>query len=250
MQVAFELRPETAHLRNRTNRAEGRAPCLSLSPKLMNRSWTIMTSKSEPPATIEVVRSSVSCSSQLVRLKDFSNPQFVRGRSFFVEGLWRLVQWAFVSSWIPGDAHRRWLLRAFGARVGRRVVLATRIRVTFPWRLEIGDYSWVGENVWIDNLDKVTIALNCCISQGAYLCTGSHDWSRPTFDLITRPIDIKEGAWIAARTTVGPGVTVGEGAVLGLGGVANHDLEPWTIYIGVPATPIRTRVIAAAGADR
>jgi putative colanic acid biosynthesis acetyltransferase WcaF len=210
----------------------------------------IMTSEFESPGRAEAARWGVSSTPPLVYLKDFSNPQFVRGRSFFIEGLWRLVQWAFVSSWIPGAAHRRWLLRAFGARVGCGVVITPRIRVTYPWRLEIGDYSWVGEAVWIDNLDKVTIASNCCISQDAYLCTGSHDWSRPTFDLITGPIDIKEGAWIAARSTVGPGVTVGEGAVLGLGSVATRDLEPWTVYLGTPATPVRTRVMPASRTRR
>jgi putative colanic acid biosynthesis acetyltransferase WcaF len=208
-----------------------------------------MPSKPESPGTAEAVRWNGPSSLPLVRLKDFSNPQFSRGRSRLIEGLWRLVQWTPVSSRIPGAAHRRWLLRAFGARVGCGVVMKPSIRVTFPWRLEIGDHSLIGENVWIDNVDKVTIASNCCISQDVYLCTGSHDWSRPTFDLITRPNDIKEGAWISARSTVGPGVTVGEGAVLGLGGVATHDLEPWTIYLGAPAMPVRTRVIAGSQTD-
>jgi putative colanic acid biosynthesis acetyltransferase WcaF len=209
-----------------------------------------MTSKSESPGTGEAVRWSVSSTGPLVRLKDFSSPQFSRGRSGLVEGLWLLVQWTLVSSWIPGSAYRRWLLRAFGAKVGCGVVMKPGIRVKFPWRLEIGEHSWLGEDVWIDNLDKVTIASNCCISQDAYLCTGGHDWSRPTFDLVIRPIDVKEGAWIAARSTIGPGVTVGEGAVLGLGSVATHDLEPWTIYLGAPATPVRTRVVAASQTDR
>jgi hypothetical protein len=87
----------------------------------------------------------------------------------------------------------------------------------------------------------VTIACNCCISQRAYLCTGSHDWSCPTFDLIVRPIEIKQAAWIAACSTVGPGVAVGDGAVLGLGSVAALDLEPWTIYMGAPVEPVRKR---------
>jgi len=135
------------------------------------------------------------------------------------------------------------LLGAFGATVGKGVQIKPGVRVKFPWRLEIGDHSWIGEDVWIDNLAPVTIASNCCISQRVYLCTGSHDWSRPTFDLIVRPIHIKQAAWIAACSTVGPGVTVGEGAVLALGSVATHDLEPWTIYTGIPAKPVRKREI-------
>jgi acetyltransferase-like isoleucine patch superfamily enzyme len=178
-----------------------------------------------------------------VRLAHYSNTQFSRGRSRLTEALWLLAQWALVSSWIPGAVHRRWLLRVFGAKVGKGVQIKPGIRVKFPWRLEVGDHSWIGEDVWIDNLAPVTIASNCCISQRAYLCTGSHDWSCPTFDLIVRPIEVKRAAWIAACSTVGPGVTVGEGAVLGLGSVAARDLEPWTIYMGSPAEPVRKREI-------
>jgi putative colanic acid biosynthesis acetyltransferase WcaF len=178
-----------------------------------------------------------------VHLARFSNEQFSRGRPRLVEALWLLVQWALVSSWIPGSAHRRWLLRAFGARVGRGVQIKPGVRVKFPWRLEIGDHSWIGEDVWIDNLAPVAIASDCCISQRAYLCTGSHDWSRPTFDLIVHPIEIKQAAWVAACSIVGPGVTVGEGAVLGLGSVATRDLDGWTIYAGTPAQPIRKRKV-------
>lgn len=204
-----------------------------------------MASKFESADDVEAVRQDGSSPPPPVRLSDFSSPHYSRGRSSFVEALWLLVQWTLVSSWIPGAAHRRWLLRAFGAKIGKGVNIKPGVRVKFPWRLDVGDHSWLGEDVWIDNLERVQIASNCCISQRAYLCTGSHDWTRPAFDLITRPINIKEGAWIAACAVVGPGVTVGEGAVLGLGSVAGCDLEPWTIYSGVPALPIRRRAITA-----
>ena len=180
-----------------------------------------------------------------IRLKNFANPHFSRGRMRGAEALWLLAQWALVASWIPGAAHRRWLLRAFGAKIGKGVQIKPGLRVKFPWRLEVGDHSWLGEDVWIDNLDQVSIGANCCISQGAYLCTGNHNWSRSTFDLFTGPIRINEGAWIAACSTVGPGVTVGEGAVLCLGSVAKKDLQPWTIYLGVPAAYVRARVMTA-----
>jgi putative colanic acid biosynthesis acetyltransferase WcaF len=185
-----------------------------------------------------------------MHLADFSNRHFSRGRSRFVEALWLLVQRAFVSSWVPGTSYRRWLLRAFGAKIGKGVVVKPGVKVKFPWRLSVGDHTWIGEEVWIDNLADVTIGRNCCISQRAYLCTGSHDWSRPSFDLVTSPIHIKEGAWIAACATVGPGVTVGEGAVLSLTAVATHDLEPRTIYFGTRASPIRERVIKTASGPR
>ena len=182
------------------------------------------------------------------QLQNFSNPHFVRGRPAVVEAIWLLVQWLLVTSWLPGSAHRKLLLRMFGARIGDGVVVKPGLRVKFPWKLQVGNQTWIGEDVWIDNLAPVSIGANCCLSQDAYLCTGSHDWSSATFDLIVRPIEIGDGAWIAARCSIGPGVTVGEGAVLGLGSVATRDLLPWTIYTGAPAAFHRERSIRGVAA--
>lgn len=182
---------------------------------------------------------------QVPDLSRYAAPEFDRGRSRIVEGLWMLIQALFVSSWLPGSAHRRLLLRLFGAKIGARVVIKPGVRVKFPWRLRIGDNSWIGECAWIDNLAPVAIDHDCCISQGAYLCTGSHDWSAAGFDLMTRPITLEAGAWVGARATVGPGVTLGRGAVLGLGSTASKDLDPWTVYAGVPAVPVKHRTITA-----
>jgi putative colanic acid biosynthesis acetyltransferase WcaF len=181
-----------------------------------------------------------------VRLDLFHTGGFDRGRSALVDALWLVAQGLFFSSWIPGSAHRVVLLRLFGARIGKGVVIKPRVQVKFPWRLEIGDFSWLGEGAWIDNLAQVTIGAHCCISQGAYLCTGSHDWSSETFDLIVKPITIGQGAWLAASSVVGPGVTVGSGAVLTLSSAAVTDLQPGWIHSGVPARPIRARPAAAA----
>jgi putative colanic acid biosynthesis acetyltransferase WcaF len=178
-----------------------------------------------------------------IRLDKFHNKPWNRGSSLIVELIWVLVSTILVSSWIPGSIHRRILLRLFGARVGRGVIIKPGLRVKFPWRLEVGDHSWIGEDAWIDNLAPVKIGSNACISQGAYLCTGSHDWSSPTFDLIVKPITIGDGAWAAAKSIVGPGVTVGEGAVLGLGSTTSKDLEPWCVYSGSPAEFVRKRVL-------
>ena len=174
-------------------------------------------------------------------LANYTPTGFSRGRSAFTLALWILVDVLLISSWLPGSWHRRALLRSFGARIGRGVVIKPRVRVKFPWRLAVGEHSWIGEDVWIDNLTKVSIGTDCCVSQGAYLCTGSHNWSRASFDLITKPITIEDGVWIGARALVGPGVRADTGAVLCMGGVANTDLKAWTVYNGNPASPIRQR---------
>jgi putative colanic acid biosynthesis acetyltransferase WcaF len=182
-----------------------------------------------------------------MQLRKYDNNSFSRGRSTFVESLWLLLGALLVRSWLPGTTHRRLILRAFGASIGKRVSIKPGVRIKFPWRLEIGDDSWVGEDVWIDNLAMVKIGANCCISQGVYICTGSHDWGASAFDLIVKPVKIEDGAWLAARSTIGPGVSAGRGAVLSLGSVATSDLVAWGIYQGVPATLIKRRAITPAG---
>lgn len=181
-----------------------------------------------------------------VNLAKFDNLWFDRGRGRAVEALWIIVSNLFVSSWIPGTAHRKWLLRQFGARIGEEVRIKPRVRVKFPWRLSIGHRSWIGEDVWIDNLAAVEIGADCCISQGAYLCTGSHDWTKTSFDLTVKPIRIEDGAWIAARAIVAPGVCVGKGAVLALGSSATSDLTEWMVYMGCPSGPAKPRVLQDA----
>ena len=170
-------------------------------------------------------------------------PCLDRGRAYWVEVLWIIFQSLSFSSFLPGSRWRILLLRLFGARIGSGVVIKPGVRVKFPWRLTVGDYSWIGEHVWIDNLAQVSIGAHCCISQGAYLCTGSHDWRDPVFSLITQPIQIEDGAWIAAQAIVAPGVNIGMGAVLGLGSVATSNLDAGWIYLGVPAQPVKRREI-------
>ena len=176
-----------------------------------------------------------------MRLDLFDNAAFDRGRPAWVEASWSLLQALFVTSRLPGSLHRVWLLRRFGAVIGRGVVIKPGVRVKFPWRLRIGDHVWIGEEVWIDNLVSVAFGSHCCISQGAYLCTGSHDWRSERFDLITQPIEVGDHAWICAKAVIGPGVRVGEGAVLTLGSVAAGDLAPWMVHQGIPARPVRRR---------
>jgi putative colanic acid biosynthesis acetyltransferase WcaF len=178
---------------------------------------------------------------QIVRLDRFDAREFDRGRGRIVEALWLICGGLFVSSGLPGSLLRVLILRAFGARISSGVVIKPHVRVKFPWRLSIGAHSWIGEDVWIDNLAQVSIGTQCCISQGAYLCTGSHNWSKEAFDLITKPIIIEDGAWICAKATVGPGVRVREGAVLELGSVATHDLDPWSCHSTLNTEPMKRR---------
>ncbi len=146
------------------------------------------------------------------------------------------------SRFIPFSGFKVWLLRRFGAEIGQQVRIKTGVKVKFPWRLTIGDYCWIGEDAWFDNIAPITLEENVCISQNVYLCTGNHDWFDPKFKLTAAPIHIEAGSWIAARASVGAGVTIGKGAVLCLGSVAGRSLEPMTIYAGNPAVPIKKRV--------
>lgn len=127
------------------------------------------------------------------------------------------------------------LLKWFGASVGKGVVIKPGVNIKYPWLLKIGDYTWIGEDVWIDNLANVSIGSNCCISQGAMLLCGNHNFKLTTFDLIVKPITIKDGAWVGAKSIVCPGVTIEKNAILTVGSIATKDLECDTINQGVPA---------------
>lgn len=179
-----------------------------------------------------------------VDLGSFSSSDHDFGRGKLVRVIWHFINALFfASALLPSYRLKRSLLRLFGAKIGRNVVIKPGVSVKAPWMLEIGDNTWVGEKAWIDCLGPVKIGANCCISQGAYLCTGSHDYREPTFDLIIRPIVIEDGAWIACRATVTQGVTVGTHAVLAAGSTLSHDAEAWMIYRGTPATPVKRRVM-------
>lgn len=138
---------------------------------------------------------------------------------------------------------KSFLLRLFGARVGKGLVIKPKVTVKFPWLLAIGNHVWIGENVWIDNLAKVEIGNNCCISQGAMLLCGNHNYKKQTFDLMAQPITLEEGVWIGAKSVVCPGVTCKSHAILSVNSVASSDLESFSIYQGNPGVKIRERII-------
>jgi putative colanic acid biosynthesis acetyltransferase WcaF len=165
--------------------------------------------------------------------------------------LWQQLLWYYIGSplvqshWLPWSGLKVALLRAFGAKIGTQVRIKPGVRIKFPWRLTVGDYAWIGENAWLDNLAPITLEPHACLSQSVYLCTGNHDWGHPHFSLKTAPIVVQSGSWIAAGAIVGPGVTIGSGAILSLGSVTGQSLDPMMIYAGNPAQPVKLRVIKA-----
>lgn len=165
------------------------------------------------------------------RLDLFKNKEFSRGASRYKEFLWLVLQNFLFRTWLPGSRWRVALLRLFGAQVGKGVVIKQNVQVKFPWFLSIGDHSWIGEQVWIDNLANVAIGSHTCLSQGVYLCTGSHNWSDPHFSLQVSPINIGDGAWVCARAVVAPGCDIPDGAILGIGAIGRGKLLPNKIYL-------------------
>jgi putative colanic acid biosynthesis acetyltransferase WcaF len=159
--------------------------------------------------------------------------------------LWYLVNvCVLMNPLIPFAAVKRGLLKAFGAKIGAGVVIKPRVSVKYPWKLVVGDHCWIGEGVWIDNLAPVVLGKNVCLSQGAMLLTGNHDYTKVSFDLMVRKIDLEDGVWVGAKSLVCPGVTCKTHAVLAAMSVASKDLEAYGIYQGNPAIFIKQRVIA------
>jgi len=177
-------------------------------------------------------------------LNNYSTGNYAVGAPFFKQLLWFYVGNSIVQSrLIPMAGLKVFVLRLFGAQIGKNVNIKPGVKIKYPWHLIIGDYSWIGEDVWIDNLVLVTIGPHCCISQGAYFCTGNHSWSKVNFDLITGEIHIEEGSWIGAKSVIGPNVRVEKGAVLCMGAVATKNLETMQIYGGNPCRIIKYRVL-------
>ena len=142
-------------------------------------------------------------------LTAYKNEFYDPGRGFVIRTVWYYFSLIlFESSWFPFSSMKSSVLRRFGAHVGEGVVIHPNVRIKYPWKLSIGDNCWIGREVWIDNLDEVVLESDVCISQGAYLCTGSHDHRSATFELKTGPITVEHGAWICCRAIILGGSTV------------------------------------------
>lgn len=180
------------------------------------------------------------------QLDQFRLPPSFRGRSALTVQLWWLVEATlfrcspqFMYGW------RRFLLRAAGARIGRGVLVRPTVRVTYPWKLAIGDHSWVGDDVVLYTLGEIRIGSHAVVSQKAYLCTGSHDYRQPAFDIYAKPIVVEAQAWVGADVFVAPGVTIGKGAVIGARSTVLTDMPAGMICVGYPARPVKARRDAA-----
>ncbi len=125
------------------------------------------------------------------------------------------------------------------------MIIKPSVLIKYPWLLSAGDHIWIGEGVWIDNLAPLTIGSHSCLSQGAYLLTGNHNFTLPAFDLTIAPIVLEDGVWIGARATVCPGVVCGSHSILAVASIATKPLEPYGIYQGNPAVKIKNRVISS-----
>jgi putative colanic acid biosynthesis acetyltransferase WcaF len=177
-------------------------------------------------------------------LSTYSNESYQPG-SLAKRLIWYLANRLFINTSIMYPMFFKvWLLKSFGAKIGKGINIKPKVNIKYPWFLQIGDHVWIGEEVWIDNLAMVSIGSHVCISQGAMLLTGNHNYKKESFDLMPGPITLEDGVWIGAKAVVCPQLICKSHAVLAVGSVAHSDLDAYTIYQGNPAKAIRIRNIS------
>ncbi|MBK0378185.1 WcaF family extracellular polysaccharide biosynthesis acetyltransferase [Mucilaginibacter segetis] len=177
-------------------------------------------------------------------LSAYNNQPYHPGGSVFKRVLWYYINnLIFNTGLFPFNWLKVSLLKLFGGKIGFNVTIKPRVNIKYPWLLTISNNTWIGENVWIDNLVMVTIGSNVCISQGAFLQTGSHNYKKTTFDLITGNIVLEDGVWIGCAAIINHSVIMASHSVLTSGSVATKSTEPYFVYQGNPAVKIRPRVI-------
>lgn len=177
-------------------------------------------------------------------LDRFTVPNGFRGKSSFIVQLWWFVQSTFFK-WSPQVLYgwRVFLLRLFGAEIGRNVIIRPSVKITYPWKLKIGDNSWIGDNAELYSLGKITIGANSVISQKSYLCTGSHDYLSSSFDIFSSPITIGNGVWVATDVYIAPGVKIEDDVLVGARSSVFKNLERNFVYLGSPAQKIKRRYV-------
>jgi putative colanic acid biosynthesis acetyltransferase WcaF len=178
-----------------------------------------------------------------IRNDQFDNRQgFDLGRPRWVFMLWYLSKRLFFLSSFPWPSRfKSWLLRLFGAEIGREVYWKPRVNIHIPWKLKVGDHTWIGEEVCIMNFAPIRIGAHCCLSQRSFLCSGNHDYRSPDMQYRHAPIVLEDGVWVGACAFIGPGVTVGIDAVITAMSLANRSLNGGWIYSGQPCKAMRER---------
>lgn len=175
-------------------------------------------------------------------LSKYDNSWYNTGGNVFKRMLWYFTNVLFFVNPLNLSSRLKVrLLRLFGAKIGKGVVIKPSVNIKYPWNLSVGNYTWIGEKVWIDNLVQITIGANVCISQGAMLLCGNHNFKKSKFDLIVKPITLEDGVWIGAQSTVCPGVKALSHSVLCVGSVVSKDMEDYALYRGNPAIKVADR---------
>jgi putative colanic acid biosynthesis acetyltransferase WcaF len=175
-------------------------------------------------------------------LQMFQVPEGFRGRSSFVVQLWWLTE-SLLFRTSPQVMHgwRRGLLRIFGAKIGKGVLIRPTVKITYPWKIVIGDYSWIGDEVVLYSLGEIIIGKNAVVSQRSYLCAGTHDYNTKEFAIFSLPITVEDQVWLATDVFVGPGVTIGEAAVVGARSSVFKSIEGGMVYAGNPLKALKQR---------
>ena len=187
-----------------------------------------------------------------LNLQGYKNRHSIKSR--VARLIWN-VTWLLLARWTPErgirlfNSWRIFLLRLFGAKIGKNCLVFPSTKVWAPWNLEMGDYASLGEAVFCYNVASVKLGQQATVSREAFLCAVSHDITSPIFELVTKPIVIESSAWVAARAMILLGVTVGEGAVVAAGSIVTKDVSPWTVVAGNPAKVVKVRVISTDFTD-
>jgi putative colanic acid biosynthesis acetyltransferase WcaF len=178
-----------------------------------------------------------------INMASYNNQHSLRSK--IARAIWGMV-WLSMFRPTPRIMLNGWrilLLRLFGAKIGPHCIVHPSCKIWQPWKLSLGVYVALSEQVNCYSVDMIEIGNSTTVSQGAFLCCASHDITSQSMELTHNSITIDAQAWVAARAFIGPGVHIGEGAVVGACAVVTKDVAPWTVVVGNPARAIKKRVI-------